>query len=129
MGLERLGSSTDILSVYRRRRDSRVTSNAGDRTVSWSVYRASWLPGEVDGGLGGGADPDEDGHAALAVVRVLEADFVLADRKRQLADGRVPDLAAVDPDAGGRRGVDVEEALRQLDGERQRRGRAAPAPS
>src|SRR5688500_7208796 len=113
LGLERLGSSTDIPPVYRRWRDSRVTTELFLQILQNCEFR---LAGEVDGGLGGDADPDEDGHPALAVLRVVEADLVLADRKRQLRYGRVADLPAVHPDPGGGRGREVEDALRQLHG-------------
>src|SRR5688572_31325580 len=48
---------------------------------------------------------------------MAEHHFVRTDRNRQVANRRLADALTIDPDFGPRRGVEIDDALRQVDGE------------
>ena len=73
------------------------------------------------------AQRDRDRVALLAKLRMLEHDFVRTDRDRQVADRRLADALAVDPDFRPGRGVQVDDALRQIERDARRPCPAAPA--
>ena len=60
---------------------------------------------------------ERDGYrlVLLAELRMAEHHFVRPDRDRQVADRRLADAVAVDPDLGPRRRVEIDDALRQLE--------------
>ena len=64
----------------------------------------------------------------LAELRVLEHDFVRSDRDRQVPNRRLADALAVDPHFRPGRGIQVDDALRQIERDTGNLARARPAP-